>query len=176
MMHKIPRLIGFLLLGLSACGFHSVYGTHDDSTSDVAEQLQQVAIDSIPDRQGQILRNALIDRMWGKGRPAQPKYTLTVNLKITQSDIGQLSNAVSTLSELDTTADYVLTDLKGHRLFHSTAHSQSNFSRLSDEYATLVAHDSAVERTAREIGEQIVNRLNVYFSAPDPTLKTPVKP
>ena len=157
----ICRLSSVLCLLLSACGFHAVYGSRD---TNAAAQLQQTAIDNIPDRSGQILRNALIDRMYSKGRPSQPLYHLTVKIHSSQSDVGLLSNAVSTLSEFDQYGDYVLTDAKGKELLRGTAHSQSSFSRLNDQYATLAGHDSANERTLREISEQIVNDVSLYFA------------
>jgi len=175
-------LLTSLSLLLFGCGFHSVYGTHDGSGSAAAEQLQQVAIDNIPNRSGQILRNALIDRMYGSGRPSQPQYELQIKLRTTESYVGLLANAVSTLSELDAYGDYVLTDMHGKELLRGSTHSQSSYNRLDDQYATLAAHDSAVERTVRELSEQIVNRLNVYFSnlpatAPPTTVPpAPAKP
>jgi LPS-assembly lipoprotein len=160
-----------ILCLLSACGFHAVYGGSGDS-SPVATEMQQVAIDSIADRQGQILRNALIDRFYGKGRPVQPQYKLSAPLSVSQSDVGVLSNSVATLSEIDMNCDYVLRDTKGKELLRGHAHSQSSFSRLNDQYATLAAHDSAVERTTREISEQITNRISLYFAERKPTETT----
>src|SRR5690606_16052602 len=50
-------------LVLAACGFSPVYGTLGQGQSAAAEAyLSQVSIDNIPDREGQYLRNALIDR------------------------------------------------------------------------------------------------------------------
>jgi hypothetical protein len=50
-----PVVKSFLLpaLGLLAgCGFQPIYGSHDD-LGPVSEQLNQVAIERIPDRAGQ---------------------------------------------------------------------------------------------------------------------------
>src|ERR1700733_2535287 len=49
-------LTSVLCLLTSGCGFHPVYGTRDDNSS-VADELNDVAIENIPDRQGQMLRN-----------------------------------------------------------------------------------------------------------------------
>jgi hypothetical protein len=82
------------LVCLLTCGrgFHAVYGSHGGSDSPVAEQLNQVAIDNIPDRQGQMLRNALIDRMYGKGRPLQPLTTRTGVIRLPKTlAVGRIS-------------------------------------------------------------------------------------
>jgi LPS-assembly lipoprotein len=156
------------VLCLPACGFQPIYGSHTGANGPVAEQLNQVAIDNIPDRPGQMLRNDLIDRMYGKGRPGQPLYHLSVKLRLAEEDLGILANATSTLAEFNTYADYALSDEHGKELVHGTAHSATSFDRLSNQYATLAAHDSAVERTVGEVSEQIVNRLSLYFANPPP--------
>jgi LPS-assembly lipoprotein len=161
-------LFSVLCLLLSGCGFSPIYGSHSGSGGPVAEQLSQIAIDSIPDRQGQILRNDLIDRMYGKGRPSQPLYHLSVKLHLNFEDTGILANTTATLTEVNTYGDYELKDLKDKVIVRGTAHSATSYSRLSDEYATLTAHDSAVQRTVDEVSNQIVNRLGLYFANPSP--------
>src|ERR1700742_1233580 len=108
------RMLVYLLAlcMLVSCDFHPIYGSHGENTP-VAVALNQVAIDNIPDRQGQTLRNELIDRMYGKGRPHDPKYHLTISLRETEEGIGLLPNATTTLTELTIYADYSLTDEKG---------------------------------------------------------------
>ena len=150
----------FLLAG---CGFHPVYGSRDQDTP-VAAKLNQVAIDSIPDRQGQTLRNELIDRMYGKGRPHDPKYHLTVTLRSTEEGIGLLPNAITTLTELTITADYVLTDETNKEVMRATARTVANYNQLQEEYGTLAAREGAYERSLNEIADQIVNRVSLYFS------------
>jgi LPS-assembly lipoprotein len=162
---KIFLLPVFCLL--AACGFHPIYGG-SSANGPVAEQMSQVAIDNIPDRQGQLLRNDLIDRMYRKGRPSQPLYHLSVKIRVGTEDVATLANSTATLTELNTYSDYVLTDAKGKELVRGTAHSATSYSRLDNQYSTLVSHDSAVERTVGEISEQIVNRISLYFADPPP--------
>jgi LPS-assembly lipoprotein len=157
---------------LTACGFHPVYGAHGDDGSPVAERMYQVAIDPIPDRPGQMLRNDLIDRMYGKGRPAQPAYHLVVKLRISEEDLGLLANATTALSGLHAYGDFVLTDAGGKTVLSGAAHSMATYDKLSSQYATLAARDGAIERTVREVSEQITSRLSLYFAeqaAPSPS-------
>jgi LPS-assembly lipoprotein len=157
---------------LPACGFHPVYGARDDNGTPVAEQLNQVAIDNIPDRRGQLLRNELIDRMYGKGRPQQPLYRLSVKLRMTEADLGIQANATSTRTLLDMYGDYVMQDAAGKELFKGTAHSVTSFNTLNDQYGNLTAEEGAIERTISEVGEQIVNRVSLYF-AEKPSVSVP---
>lgn len=162
---------------LAGCGFHSVYGTHDGGTS-VAEELNRVAIDPMPDRAGQMLRNDLIDRLYRKGRPSEPAYHLIVKLRLAEEDLGLLVNATSALSAVHAYGDYTLTDMKGKILAKGTTSSTASYDKLASQYSTLAAHDSAVERTTNEVSEQLLTRLNLYFAEhpPAPEAGTPATP
>jgi LPS-assembly lipoprotein len=148
---------------LFACGFHPIYGTEDVDKSVVAT-LNQVAIDGIPDHEGQMLRNELIDRMYGKGRPKNPKYHLVVSLRETEEGIGLLPNAITTLTELTVTADYSLNDESGKQVMKATARTVANYNQLQEQYGTLAAREGAYQRSLTEIADQIVNRVSLYFS------------
>lgn len=157
-------LIPVLCFLFSGCGFHSVYGGHGDDGSPVAEQLSQVAVDPISERAGQMLRNNLIDRFYGKGRPAKPAYRLAVKLRVSEEDLGVLANATTALAAIHVYGDYVLRDAGGKTLASGTTHSTASYDKLTSQYATLAAHDGAIERTVREVGEQITGRLSLYFA------------
>jgi LPS-assembly lipoprotein len=159
---------GFLLSG---CSFQPVYGSHGGKGSPVAEQLSQVAIDPIPERPGQILRNDLIDNMYGKsGRPTQPAYHLKVKLNINEEDLGLLVNATAALAAVHTYGNYTLEDNNGKILASGTTHSTASYDKLTSEYSTLTARESALERTVHELSEQLTARVSLYFSehAPAP--------
>ncbi|MDD4615525.1 MAG: LPS assembly lipoprotein LptE [Alphaproteobacteria bacterium] len=150
---------------LAACGYRPIYGAHGgENGSPVAIDLNNIAIDNIPDRDGQMLRNNLIDRMYGPNRPDRPVYMLHVKLRSEEQDSGILANATVTRSILDMYGDYSLTDGRGTELLSGTAHSVASFDKLSQMYGTVEARRSAHEKTLHEISEQIVNRLSLYFS------------
>ncbi len=154
---------------LMACGFHPIYGARDDNGTPVAEQLNQVAIENIPDRHGQILRNELIDKMYGKGRPSSPSYHLVVKIRLAEENLAVQANATSLRTMLNTFGDYSLQDSQGKEIFKGTAHSVTSFSTLADQYGNLAAEEDAVERTLGEVSEQIVNRLSLYFAEKKPS-------
>lgn len=166
---KNTALCALALLGclaLSGCGFKPVYGTPSGSEreSPVAMDLNNIAIENIPDRNGQILRNYLIDRMVRPNRPEKPLYTLKVTIAAGEEDLGILANATATRSLLNMYAHYTLADAKGKAILTGTAHSVASFNKLDQMYGTVAARENAYERTLREAGEQIVNRLSLYFS------------
>ncbi len=150
--------------GLAACGFHPVYGSKSKDGAPIAEQMNQVAIDPIPERQGQLLRNDLIDRFYNKGRPSQPLYHLTVSISVSDEDLGLLTNATTSLAAVHTTGNYTLKDNKDKVILTGVARSTGTYDKLNSQYSTLAAHDSAVERTVQEVSEQITSRLSLYFA------------
>lgn len=160
------------LMVLAACGFQPVYGG-SGGVSPVSEELSLVAIDPMPNRAGQMLRNDLIDRMYGKaGRPSHPAYHLSVNLRIVEEDLGTLANATTALAALHAYGDYVLTDTSGKVLTKGATASTAQYDKLTSQYSTLAAHDNAVERTVREVSEQLTARLGLYFAERPGTSET----
>jgi LPS-assembly lipoprotein len=154
-----------LVLTLSACGFHSVYGTHQtEDGKAVADDLNDIAIGNIPDHNGQILRNYLVDRMYGPNRSSQPQYTLNVKIHSGEEDLGILANATSTRALLNMYADFTLTDAHGKSILTGSAHSVAGFDLLNQMYDTVASRNDAYERTLHEVSEQIVNRVSLFFS------------
>jgi LPS-assembly lipoprotein len=166
-MNRIARIACLLssFALLAGCGLHPIYAAHGvDDNSPVAMDLNNVAIDNIADRNGQMLRNDLIDRMYGSNRPEQPLYHLKINIHYNEEDLGILANATSTRSLLNMYGDYNLTDAHGHTMVTGSAHSVASFDKLDQMYGTVAARQDAYERTLHEVSEQIVNRLSLYFS------------
>ncbi len=162
---KKLTLLAALCLSLPACGFQPIYGKASASGDPVvAAQMNQVAIASIPDRQGQQLRNHLIDRMYGKGRPSETTATLNVSLRTSEVDLGIQKDSTASRRELNMWAEYMLRDHDGKKLLAGTAHSVVGYSKLSAQYGTLAAHEDAVDRAVKEVAEQIVNRISLYYA------------
>jgi LPS-assembly lipoprotein len=166
---SFPILFLPLFLALTACGFTPVYGSHESNNAHVAGELNQIAIDNIPDHNGQMLRNDLIDRMYGKGRPGTPLYTLSVHMHYTVEDLGIQADATSTRSLMNMYGDFKLSDANHNVVLSGTAHSVTSFNKLANQYGTLAAEQSSFERTIFEVSEQIVNRLSLFMAErPDP--------
>ena len=161
-------LLPVFCLLLSACGFSPIYGSHGSGSEPVDKALSNVAIASIPDRQGQMLRNHLIDRMYFSGRPAHPDATLNVSIRSTESDLGIQKDATASRRELNMWADYTLKADDGRQLLKGSAHSVVSFSKLDAQYGTVAAQQNATERALNEMGEQIVNRLSLYYAEASP--------
>ncbi|HBM90519.1 MAG TPA: hypothetical protein DD400_01380 [Rhodospirillaceae bacterium] len=153
-----------LLLLVTSCGFSPVYGPHKEVKTSVAKAMNNVAINNIPNRHGQILRNHLIDRLYTNGRPIKPTTQLHVNLTVSERNLGIQKDATASRSQLTIWAPYSLKNKRGQTLFEGKAHSVVSYSKLDAQYGTVTAQRNAYARALREISEQIVNRLSLYFA------------
>lgn len=163
-------LAAALLLG--GCGFHPLYADHARSGFDA--DLASIKVNTIADRQGQLLAIALRDALNPTGAQVTTRYTLDVSLFSIREDIALRSDGTASRSEIAMTANFVLKDAKANQpVLQGTTHSVSSYDVLTDNYATVVASQNAEQRTVQEVGDDILVRLQLYMSkhrsAPTPS-------
>jgi LPS-assembly lipoprotein len=144
---------------LSGCGFRPLYGGSSDSSFIRDNPLKGVSISLIEDREGQILRNFLIDRFQPDGTD---RYILTTELDVSEQDLGVAFDATTTRSRVVVTAGFVLSYEGGSYRF--TSRSAGSYSTVLSDYGTLVARQDATERSLREIADEAKVRLVAFLS------------
>jgi LPS-assembly lipoprotein len=159
------RIVIFgLFAGLVGCGFQPLYGRMDDADTNVVGHMAAIRIGPIPDRLGQLLRNALQDKLTPRGRPAKPLYRLDVSLTENRSDLVILQDATSTLAKLRIRANYVLIDVaSSHPLTRGVSASTTVFNIVESEFANINAQADARARTVNAISDDIRLRLGLFF-------------
>lgn len=158
-------LLLITLLCLSACGFTPVYKSNGEQ-SGATRSLNQIDIAIIPDREGQFLRNALIDRFYRGGYPIAPQYRLTVNsISETINDFDITVDSEATRQQLRLSTNIVLTYLKTKEnvLNRSLTTTTSN-NVLESEFSTIVTEQSARESALNDLARQIERQLALYLS------------
>jgi len=154
------------LLIVSACGFSPVYGTlgHDNEFG-TEDLLALVAIDNIPDREGQFLRNELIDRFYRAQRPSNPQYRLIVsNLTERLRDLDITESSDSTRAQLRIQAQVNLIDsVTGETLMQRTLHSASSYNKLGSEFATRASEQSTRENVLNALAQRIETQVTLYL-------------
>jgi LPS-assembly lipoprotein len=159
-------LIFASLLIVSACGFTPVYGTlgHDKNFG-TEDLLALVAIDNIPDREGQFLRNELIDRFYRTQRPSNPQYRLVVsNLTERLRDLDITESSDSTRAQLRIQAQIKLMDsITGETLMERTLHSASSYNKLGSEFATRASEQSTRENVLNALAQRIETQVTLYL-------------
>ncbi|NQW09742.1 MAG: hypothetical protein HQ481_07690 [Alphaproteobacteria bacterium] len=158
-----------LLLALANCGFQPLYGARggDRATAPTAE-MAAVSIGQIFDRPGQLLRNALLDRLNPTGEPSRPRWRLDLSLTEARSDTVILRDSTATFAKYSVDARWVLVDLTTQApITRGRARRTTSFSIVSSEFATLEAERDAQRRAMTEIAEDIRLRLGLFFQRSD---------
>lgn len=157
-------LLASILL-LAACGFHPVYGVNKYTDVGVEEHLAQVSISNIANREGQYLRNALIDRFYRNGRPATTKYVLNVEdvrESLINLDITKDSNTTRGQLRLDSNFNLVSKET-GQVLMTRRLRSIASYNILGSEFATRVSEDNTRLNALEDMAAQIEQQLSLYF-------------
>ena len=157
----MTRTIGLaLMLLLGACGLQPMYA--GGSSGAVATGLSSVQVAPIPDRAGWLVRNALVDRLGGE--PGEASYRLEVELDDELTAFGIRGDAAVTRERRTLRARYRLVELSsGMVVLDATAGSDAGIDVVSSEYATVAAEQTAQERLAQVIADQMVSRVALFM-------------
>ena len=148
-----------LLLLLGACGLKPMYA--GGSSGAVASGLSTIQVAPIPERAGWLMRNALVDRLGGE--VGDPAYRLEVELDDDLTAFGIRGDSSATRERRSLRARYRLVDLKsGQVVLDATAGSDAGIDVVSSEYATVAAEQTAQERLAQVVADQMVARLALF--------------
>jgi len=155
-----PALLLALMLLLPACGLRPLYS--GGSTGPVVQTLRGVEVAPIEGRAGWLVRTALEDRLDRRG---SARYRVVVELDDQITGFGIRRDNAVTRERRSLRARYRLVDAaRGTVLLDATAGSDAGVDVVSSEYATVAAEQTALERLAVEIADQIVARIALYAS------------
>lgn len=157
-------ILGAIMLILSGCGFQPLYGNTSSKGTDMRLALQQVEIALIPDREGQILHNYLLDRLNPRGRPRNPLYTLESVVSISTSSLGVSRDDTTTREKLKVTVRFTLTGKDGTSE-KFVIQRVSGYSETQNKYATLEAKNDAIDRNLREIANDARSRVAAFLKS-----------
>ena len=153
-------LIAAFGLMVSGCALQPLYGGGTSGT--VASTLRQVTVAPIPGRGGWLVYNKLRERLGEMGDVA-PAYRLEVELDDEIIGLGIRGDRAVTRERRTLRARYRLVTLTtGQVVLDATAGSDAGIDVVSSEYATVAAEQTAEERLAEEVANQIVARLGLY--------------
>lgn len=164
MMRFLPLL---LVLFMTACGFSPMYGKHSGTQSaDVRTGLNQISIDIIPDREGQYLRNELMDRFYAGGIPSNPAYVLHIDkIKESISDFDITIESEATRRQLSLSTKMVLVDRQtGKSVLERNLIAITSHNVLESEFSTIVTEQSAREAALNDLARQTERHLALYFA------------
>jgi len=180
LMHR-RRLLGWggaalstaAIGGLAGCSPHPLYapnafGNGDPQAVSVQAQLRTVQVALLPDRTGQLLRQALQSRLEAGEMPDYTRYSLAVSFSISQIGLGIQNDSTITYIRFIATAPWSLTeqDSPTHQILVSnTAQAADSLNTFDNAPFGQELETNTVEaRLADAIADQIVIRLAHYFT------------
>ncbi|MDP2206202.1 MAG: LPS assembly lipoprotein LptE [Alphaproteobacteria bacterium] len=152
----------------AACGFQPMYAVPDSAAhKSVAANYADIEILNIPDRDGQYLRNALIDRLYVAGRPASARYALEITpLQTTATNQAVRKDATYTRSLMEISTLLRLRDRQsGDVVLDRPLRAQGSYNLLDNQFATIASRDSLNDRLLEELADSIQTTLALHFRA-----------
>ncbi|HEY8190410.1 MAG TPA: LPS assembly lipoprotein LptE [Micavibrio sp.] len=159
-------LIPGLCILMAGCGFTPLYGSGPASARhEVQDALNSIAIDNIPDRAGQNLRNRLIDRFHTAGTPSSPRYRLTLSpVEENQTDLDITKTADTTRAQLRLSSEATLRDaVTGAVLLTRSLSATTSYNILSSQFTTRVSEDNARLNALDDLARQAELQMVLYF-------------
>jgi LPS-assembly lipoprotein len=154
---------------LAGCGFQPVYrATATGAPGPAQRELAAIHVALIPDRPGQLLRQALQQRFQGAGDATPQRYTLTVTYWIVGTGEGILPSTTATRLQMIAHATWVLTaDGPAHtRVTSGYARAIDALNIFDQQYFGADLETSTVYgQLADQIADQITLRLASFFRA-----------
>lgn len=155
--------LGAAALVSGGCGFQPLYA---DRSGGAFAGLEPVEVALIPDREGQFLRNALIDRLGQAGRAA--RYELVADISISRANLGIERDETATRGQVTVTVTYILRGLgegTATVLDTGTVRQISSFNLVDNEFASQTGSDAAVEASLNQAADEIRNRVALALRA-----------
>jgi LPS-assembly lipoprotein len=171
----VPTRRGLLTLGLglgasgtlAGCGFQPLYMPASNGAPGVAQrELAAITVGIIPDRPGQILREALQERLERGSSGVAQLYDLSVAYGIGGEGIAIQQDSSTTRIRLVARATWTLNaqDTSRRQLAQGSARSIDAYNVLDEQYfAADQENDFASQRLADAIADQITIQLAAYF-------------
>jgi LPS-assembly lipoprotein len=154
------------LLAMAGCGFQPVYmPTASGNPGPAERELAAVSVGIIPERPGQLLRQALQAR-FGNERGTLAKYDLLVSFGIAGEGVAVLQESTPTRIRLIGNANWRLVRIAAPRtqLTSGRARAFDGANLFNQQYFALDLENEAVQqRLATALADQIAMQLSVWF-------------
>jgi len=151
------------VLGMTGCGFRPVYAPPGQPSV-----IGEVYIDIIPNRSGQLLRQALQAQLDGPEEQPAHGYELSVAYGVTGQAVGMVHNNTTDRSQTIGTANWTLRKAGagsfGATITSGLAHAADGADLIDGQFYYSDLNSEAIqERMATNLANQIVLQLAAYF-------------
>tara|TARA_R110000868_G_scaffold210497_1_gene460543 strand:- start:45 stop:626 length:582 start_codon:yes stop_codon:yes gene_type:complete len=154
---------------LSSCGFQPIYGNVSTGASqaNTEELMRRIDIGLINDREGQFLRNALIDRLHNSGTNRAPLYTLQIkSITETKTDLDITKESDATIASLKLSTELVFKRKSDDKvLLQKRVWSTTSYNILESQFTTRVSRNYARENGLKNLAAQIERQIALALNA-----------
>ena len=153
------------LTGVSGCGFHPIYASRPDGGGSQRE-LAAIDVGLIPERGGQLLRQALQQR-FDHGDGVAKRYTLNVSYGVAGDSIGVQQDSSTTRIRLSGTGTWYLKTLTPAQtlIVSGVARALDGVDVIDQQYfASDLEGETAARRISEAIADQIALQIASYFA------------
>ena len=154
-------------LALGGCGFRPLYGSRDGQDMPAQRELAAIDVGLIPERSGQLLRQALQQRMNRSDDAPAKRYELSVSFGVSGDVIGiQQDSTASRLREVATaTWSLKLLDPGRTLVTNGTARALDGVNIIDQQYfAADLEGEAAQRRLAEAVADQIALQISAFFA------------
>ncbi|HSU07461.1 MAG TPA: LPS assembly lipoprotein LptE [Acetobacteraceae bacterium] len=152
---------------VAGCGFRPVYMPSAGGQPGVAQrELAAIYVNLIPDRPGQLLRQALQQRFVGAGDSAKPLYNLNVVYWVSGEGIGVQPDNTTTRIRMFGNANWALVgrDPAQTRITDGSSRAEDAVNLINEQYfAADLQTEAAYRYLAEALADQITTRLATFF-------------
>ncbi len=151
-----------LATALTSCGFHPLYAP--GGTQQAA--LQAIYVPILPDRTGQLLRQALQARLEGDDSGVAKRYELTIAYTKTTANLDVQADNSTTRNRDVGTATWHLHPVgnTSDTLASGTVRSVDGYNIIDEQFFYMdLSEEAAQYRIADALADQIVTGLALYF-------------
>ena len=152
---------------LAGCGFHPVYATRGGRSSPAQQELAAIDVALIPERSGQLLRQALQQRFDGPGYAIAKRYVLTIGFGVSADTIAiQRDSSPTRIRELGSATWFLKRLDPGNTLVtNGIAKSLDGLNIIDQQYFNQDLENEGVQRrVAENVANQITLQLASYFA------------
>ena len=164
------RRLGFVVIvaaWVGGCGFSPLYGPSAEGLDGPAARgLSEVSVAIIPERSGQLLRQALQARFYGAGTSRARLYVLKTTFGISGDSIAVRQDNTATRSRLIGSASWTLaaSDPRLGTVASGTARVVDGFNIFDQQYFSAdLAGEAAQRRIAEAVADRVTLQLAAYF-------------
>ena len=148
---------------LSGCGFHPLLVP---GSAKANSRLRTVFVPVMPERSGQLFREALQARLDGPGTGVAKQYELNAPLALSVEGLGIQRDTSTTRFRVTGSTSWTLLDLSPQRAVVTSGYARllDGYNNIDQQYvSTAFESEDATRRITSNLADRVVQQLAVYF-------------